>query len=356
MTPAHGNPSQERSPEASASPPPRPKPAPRVPSGTRGAGEVAAPSGPDPYRRPRNHREPTASRGASPAGEVPGSETGCATQESRREPNFPAHDGAARAEPIVGARVSGRPRRDAGATRRATGRKPWGTPHSHRARGARPNPARGAVFQTGPSRSASFGAARGAIPGTRTEAWTWTVEDGRRPGGAQAPHAEEALSPALTSRWTTSTTGRRLHPRATQRPRHERPLPTIGRPIGGDPNRPRPQRRPERVERGRDDPGAHGARARPKERLGDPRGSKSCSGCGPDRGARKGSDVVPAGRRSRQTGIRVANRHLGETSGVGRPRPGDPGGDGPGERRREPARAPRTDRREARGPRGPSVG
>lgn len=101
MTSAHGNPSEERSPEASASPPPRSKPA---PNGCLRAHAEQARSRPRPDRIRTGGPETTGSPPLRGARALQARFQDRGREALRGEParaDDPFHDGAARAEPIV---------------------------------------------------------------------------------------------------------------------------------------------------------------------------------------------------------------------------------------------------------------
>lgn len=214
------------------------------------------------------------------------------------------------------------------------GRLAWRKPRGPSAldrRDARrtPVPARALAFK-GDETERELRTIRGATPGPRMNASTWTVE-GVPPARRSASSARRrGVSSALTSRGQALTAGRKDPPRATQRPRHELPPSSTGQPVGDDPIRPRPQRRSERIERESGDRGAHDDRAQPREmtwRSSRIRASIPGSSTRPNpRGRRRAN---PAGRRGRQT------EPESPTGVQGKPRTsadhdtGD-GGDGPG--------------------------
>jgi hypothetical protein len=191
MTPAHGSPNQDRSPEASASPSPRPK---LVFAVCLRALQERARSWPGPDRT-RLGGPGTA--GSPPPRRVRALRARLRVGDGMRErgrATSPAYGGTARAALIVQRAsfraATARYRFDpVGFRAQSLGSSAF-VPRSRGATEAR----EGHGVQTGPRRSASSEAARGATPGTRTDTRTWTVEGGHRPRGARAPHVEEACT------------------------------------------------------------------------------------------------------------------------------------------------------------------
>jgi hypothetical protein len=270
MTPAHGF-RRRICPEVSASSPPRSKLGQRwrafgLPTCGRARSWPISARNSD--GGPGLDREPTATEGASPR------ERGSWNEREEHE-----REGSARAELERGwvgiARAASGPpyvsvsellRRVTGSTRWIRRRKPPDLPHSSRVtRGARRVSARAPAAMRGPRRGASSDPVGGRPP---DPGW----KRRRGPSRMRPPAMRSASSarrrsepPALTSHGRTSTTGRRCPPPSDAAQRHERPPSPAGKPDGGEPIPTTPPAEVERVERGRDDRGEHGASARPRE-------------------------------------------------------------------------------------------
>jgi len=200
-----------------------------VPSGTPGAGEVVARAGPDPSRRPRFRREPTVSEGASPSSEAPDRRRVARATEGDlprlrrhrasgvdRPPRwFPSGHGAMPVRP--GGFQGASPGIPAFVPRSRGATAPERVAVSRRDRGGARAPARPGGQPPEPGRARGRGPSRVATGHAERE-----LRTSKKPVcGPDQPRTDLDDGTAAPP------------PGAAQRPRHERPPPTIGQPIGG---------------------------------------------------------------------------------------------------------------------------
>jgi hypothetical protein len=220
------------------------------------------------YGGPGLDREPPAAEGASPW------ERGSRKEREKHERARSARAGLDRGSPAPRERRLVAPTRSFPSCHGVTPVRPGGpggaslTACRTRAGGARRTPGvrKGSGSHAGTETGRELRPGRGATPGPRMDASTWTVEDEATGHAERELRASKKRAPGPDQpSGRTSTTGRRRPSPSDEAQRHELPPSSAGQPDGGGPIPTTPPAEVERVERGSDDRGEHGASAQPRE-------------------------------------------------------------------------------------------